>query len=611
MLNKRCNVNNIIEIQKSIENNLKKGNIPSSENVSLYFKFKDKKIEKNGYLQKQRDFLNNYFQQASEEEKLLMNNVIFILDIVNGEFEKGLMEYVIRGLPLTHFAYLNNEEVKIFIKFITENQLDDKILINAFKTLINKYFEFNDVERRSIFVNGLSILWNSPIMFNNKIWLEIFDDLTELIFKLIQKDMIGEEMYVHFFTYHIYGNNIQTIKEWRIFNEKVEKPASEFYKSWGEKHNLAKPKKIVASKKKKIALLMDRVVLNSPFMVIYSLFKALLNDDDFKQNYEIYVYSMSYIDKCPDDEYWINILKEMGIKYYSNAEKFADYGYYYPHLQKALDLREKIIQDKIDYLIGGFGYDIPNFIFSNRSAPKQIFWSHGNCTSEIENTDLRISHFEQECKDNEWKVFNVPMAEEFLIGNDEDKQRGKLLKQGLLEQFGKDTVFLGTIGRLIKIESEEYLRVVSEIMKQNPNTVYLACGTGNKEKIENLMEKVGIDLKRVVFTGQVNPHMFGWVIDVWLDTFPLLQGHSRNEYQAKGGSIIVLKKYYPTASFENMKRLSKKYNTKNPIVNKEEYIEFANNLIKNKNLRNIQGELNKEWIKENIDLKAFLKAIND
>jgi len=585
-------MDNIVQIQNIIEEKLKKGDIPSSENVNLYFKFKDKKVGKNEYIQKQRDFLNNYFQEASEEEKLLMNNVIFILDIANGEFEKGLMEYVIRGLPLTHYAYLNNEEVKIFIRFITENQLDDKILINAFKTLINKYFEYNDVERRSIFVNGLSMLWNSPSMFNNKIWLEIFDDLVNLIHQLIQKEMIEEEMYVHFFTYHIYGNNIQTIDEWRVFNEKIEKPASRFYKSWGKKHNLTKPKKRISTKKKKIGFLIDRVVLNSPFMVTYSLFKALMEDIEFRKNNEIYVYSMSYIDKSPDDEYWVNILKEIGIKYYSNAEKFNGYGYYYPHLQKAIDLREKIIEDKIDYLVSGFGYDIPNFIFSNRSAPKQIFWSHGNCTSEIENIDLRISHFPQECKEYEWKIFNVPMAREFLVGNDEDKQRGKLLKQGLLEQFGEDTIFLGTIGRLIKIESEEYLKVVSEIMKQNPNTVYLACGTGNKEKVEKLMEKVGIDLKRVVFTGQVNPHIFGWVIDVWLETFPLRQGQSRNEFEAKKGAIIGHKKYYAQKAIENIEKLVKEINIISPLADsKKEYIEKASQIIKNQDLRKEIGNL--------------------
>ena len=50
-----------------------------------------------------------------------------------------------------------------------------------------------------------------------------------------KKDMIEEQMYIHFFTYHIYGNNIKGIKNWEIFNEKVEKPASKFYSKWKDK----------------------------------------------------------------------------------------------------------------------------------------------------------------------------------------------------------------------------------------------------------------------------------------------------------------------------------------------------------------------------------------
>ncbi|GAB6045539.1 hypothetical protein JCM11957_11370 [Caminibacter profundus] len=597
-------------IQRRVEDlYFKDGDIPPSYYINLFFKFQNISIKKNNYLEKQRNFLNKYFYDgASEEEKFLLNNVIFILDILNGMYKKGLFDYIRKGLTLSHFAYMNNKEVKIFINFLTENYLDEKILIDSFRSLIVDFFTFSEIERRSIFVNGLSMLWNSPSIFNNKIWLEIFDELVNLIHILIKKDMIEEEMYVHFFTYHIYGNNIHTIDEWGVFSEKVEKPASIFYKNWGEKYNLSKPKKRVSTKKKKIGFLFDRVVLNSPFMVIYSLFKALLENEDFRNNYEIYVYSMNYIDKCQDDEYWINILKNMGIKYYSNYEMFKNYGYYYPHLQKALHLREKIIEDKIDYLISGFGYDIPNFIFSNRSAPKQIFWSHGNCTSKIENIDLRISHFSQECTEFEWSIFNVPIAEEFLVGNEEDKQRGKILKESLLKQFGEDTVILGTIGRLIKIDSNEYLKVVAEIMRENPNTIYLACGVGNKEKIIEKLKKYNIDENRFIFTGHINPHIFGWVIDVWLDSFPLLQGQSRNEFEAKGGVVVGMKKYYPDVFINSLSKITDK---KLLADDEKEYVELANKFIRDEKYRKDVGEIFKKRIKivNKFDKGEFLNLL--
>jgi hypothetical protein len=260
-------------------------------------------------------------------------------------------------------------------------------------------------------------------------------------------------------------------------------------------------------------------------------------------------------------------------------------------------LREQIINDEIDYLVGGFGYDIPNFIFSNRSAPKQLFWSHGNCTSEVENIDIRISHFPQECENHEWKTFTVPMAEEFLVGSDEDKIRGELLKKSLIEGFGEDTVILVTIGRLVKIESEEYIKSISEIMKQNPNTIYLACGNGNQENVEKLMDKYGIDLKRVVFTGQVNPHMYGWVIDVWPDSFPLEQGQSKNEFMAKKGCVI----FYNDLSNINESVYNYFYNyfelklNFSPLgMHPKEYIQKVNSVIRNNKLRKDVGSIEYE-----------------
>jgi len=199
----------------------------------------------------------------------------------------------------------------------------------------------------------------------------------------------------------------------------------------------------------------------------------------------------------------------------------------------------------------------------------------------------------------------VSMAREFLLGNDENKQRGKLLKQGLLEQFGEDTVFLGTIGRLIKIESEEYLRVISEIMKQNPNTVYLACGTGNKEKVENLMEKVGIDLKRVVFTGQVNPHMFGWIIDVWINTYPLVQGVSQEEYHEKGNGIVIQSELIIKNNFiTDYEELKKEYKDKMEL-----FLEFfeLSGVEKNINRDEIRLKIYKKYNKIDQNFEKDIK----
>ena len=124
-------------------------------------------------------------------------------------------------------------------------------------------------------------------------------------------------------------------------------------------------------------------------------------------------------------------------------------------------------------------------------------------------------------------------------------------------------------------------------MFQNQNTIYLACGTGNEETIKEKIKKYGIDEKRFIFTGHVKPHVYGWVIDVWCDSFPLGQGQSKDEFIAKKKPVIF-----------HIKRQIKRDNINRVFVAKdeEEYIAFVNELIMNKNKRKDIAELeHKLW----------------
>jgi len=559
---------------EKITSTLKNGNLPEI-NLDIYFK---ECKSNNPLIQKTLNTLTNYYPSASINEKYIINNLIFFLQSFIDKNE-ALKNFIIRTLDFDIYKAYLNEEGKKSINFLLYEKIDENTTFEAIKEIL-KAPSFYQIK------NIVSIIWFNKVFYANKKWLNLFEDMTKTFYNLIEKEKINEVMALHFVIYHTYGNNIQTIDEWKIFNEKVEIPASKFYKKIGKKLNLPQPKKRISSKKKKIGFILDRLVVNSPFIVTYSLIKQLALEKQF----DIYIYSLNYLDKNPEEEKVINALKPFVTEIITPNHQ----NIYYNHLQKAISIREKIINDKIDYLITmASGYDINNFIITNRSAPKQIFWSHGNCAFNIENIDLRISHFNQECKEFEWKIFNVPIDKEFLIGSEESKKKAQILKDSLLKQFGKETIFLGTIGRLIKLESEEYLKIINEIMKQNLNTIYLACGTGNQKKVKNLMEKVGIDLNRVIFTGQIDSHMFGWIIDIWPDTFPLRQGQSKNEYIAKGGVVIFMEKYINEA-IKNWYKTSK---IKPFAKDKNEYIKLVNNLIQNKNDYKYLQEFNKNIFK--------------
>jgi hypothetical protein len=607
-----------LSLREGIKNfYLKRGDIPPSDYLRLYFSFRDLEVEKDEFISKNIETLNNYYDLASEEEKVLLNNVIFVLSVFNGE--DYVKKFLKRGLFLNPYNFLNNREFQIFRDFCDEID-EEEIVLETVREYLNDFLNYGELDRKIFYANVLFVLWNSPLMHNNEKWMEISDDFVNLLNELIKKEMIEEQMYVHFLFYHLYGNNVKTIKEWEWFSEKVEKPASEFYKKWGEKKNLPKCKLQTSKKRKKIGFLVDRIVLNSPFMVLFSLIESLTKNEEFKENYDLFVFSMSYVEKQNDDEKWVENLKKLGCEVVL-CEKFLEEGFFVSHLKKALWIRDKILENEIDYLIGSFGYDISNFIFSNRSAPKQIFWSHGNCASKIENVDLKISHFTQEC-DGEWKIFDLVTSEMFLKGSRESKTKGELIKKSLLESFGKNTVFLGTIGRLVKIDGDDYLKAVSEILNKNPNAVYLACGSGNTESIKEKLKKYDIPEERFVFTGVIDKHIFGWVIDVWLDTFPLRQGQSLVEAQAKGGAIVHYAPVLPEKDAENIKKAyeegEKDLGIKLPFYpiaeTVDEYIDYADKLIKDEKLRKEIGEsfrnsLLKLLKKPNIE--GFLKVLNE
>ena len=540
--------------EKTEELILSKSDVFPNSFLELFKNFQNIKIEPDEKINKYINIFKNYYNKSSLEEKFILNNLLFGLEILNGNAKNGLKKFIKKLFTFDIQKNINNEYIEFDANFLLTLEAEDKLFIQIVQEIINpEYFlKNNKFVRRAYFVNILSILWNNPIMTNNKIWLVIFDDLVNLLKKCRELNLMEEYMYIHFFTYHIYGNNIQTVNEWKKFNQLIETPASEFYQDYAKTDNLPKPKKSISKRKKKLGFIIDRIVFNSPYMVMYSLWENLMKNTEFTKNYEIYIYSLNYVDKQFEDQKLIKELINLRIKVYSPQDKFINYFYYYPHLEKALDIRNKIIEDKIDYLITtASGYDINNFIITNRSAPKQIFWSHGNCAFDIPNIDKRISHFPQKCQEFKWELFSVPTLEKFLIGNEKEKKQGLAIKKDLLKNYGKNTLFLGTIGRLIKLESEEYLKVLSEIMAENPNTVYLACGSGNQEKVKSLMNKVKIDLKRVVFTGQVDTHIFGWIIDIWINTYPLIQGQSQEEYFAKKNGIILESKDILNNKFDN------------------------------------------------------------
>jgi len=555
--------------------NIKDGILPDDE---IVFEFLDKDIVDNQNqeeIQKYIEILNNALKQSNTaQEKILLSKVIFVLErlILN----EDAFKHFLFNIFTIHIHEVYDEEINFIDKLLSK--IDENKLFDNLNNIIDEIDNESKENLRSFFNWIMHKIWNMNRFYVSEKFKLLYDSLKKLLIRLRDKNRIDEMMYVEFFTYHIISNGFQTIDEWREFNENVTKQTIKAYNQFIP--SLSKPKNRKKSKQK-IAFIKERIVFNSPYMVEYSLFKNLMNNKEFRDNYELIVYTFNQFEKNLDDEKLIIELENLGIKVKRPVDYFQKDGYYNNHLDKALTLRENLIDDEIDIMIAWGSYPILNFLYVTRTAPLQIYYSHGNCAYDVPNIDKRVSHFNQECKEFEWNIINVPIDEKFLVGSEGEKAVGDIIKKEYKEKFGEDVVILGTIGRLVKIDSDEYIKTISEIMKQNPNTIYLACGIGNKKSIKEKLKKYNIDEERFIFTGMVKPHVYGWVIDVWCDSFPLTQGQSKDEFRAKKKPVVFYR--------DDIKQTerNKSYVSKNI----GEYIKNINELIKDKNKREKVGEL--------------------
>jgi hypothetical protein len=249
----------MVQIRKNIINALEKGQIPSYEYINYYIQFKDYKFEENKILQKNIDALKNYYPNATEDEKAIINNVIFILEMFNSKKE-ALKDFLFRTLHFNWKMLQNDEAFNYAIEFFQKQPfaLPENIFIEVLEKILEPhyYFSLDESIRKAILINIL-LIWHNENIYLKPFWLKKLPIFKKLIDYAIKNDYIEDAMYSEFFIYHFYGNTSQTIKDWEKFNEMIEKPLSKYFKNWGEKNNLPQPKNYRHKKKRLFSSLLN------------------------------------------------------------------------------------------------------------------------------------------------------------------------------------------------------------------------------------------------------------------------------------------------------------------------------------------------------------------
>lgn len=440
---------------------------------------------------------------------------------------------------------------------------------------------------------------------------EQYKYLYKLLYKLFKKAIKAgqEELVFYLYTPLLFSWNgvAQTQKEFKEFNEKVEKRLEKFIKnSIMPKYKIQAAKIRPKNKKIKVAIFHERIINHSIFRVFYSLMKLLKENPNSK--YEFIIYNLDFPEFGGSNPKSENKIKKLNFKYI-NLHKYLGFEKipFYSIVEKSLKIRKKIIDDEIDILITHGSRAEDNFLITTRTCPIQIHWSHGNFKYHLNEIDSKICHFKVSEQENNYRIFLSGMQKKLLTGNTKKKDV-KLLRK----DYPKNKIILGSIGRLIKSDSEEYLDTVISIMQKNPNTIFLMCGMGDTTSIKKHIDKYGL-LDRFYFSGHVDPHLYGSIIDIFLDTFPSRHGSSVDEIMAKGICVITHFKYL--GGDELMKRITDfflKNNLKKNYIyatTKEDYINKVQELIDSKKLRNDVGKVIYKIMNENKNKKDTLYEV--
>jgi len=498
------------------------------------------------------DFVSFVFEESNTNITISSNLQILAKNTLNrllnnyGEYISTRLSALLVWYTLSYLSLDENKNTKEIEQLFYEIylQIEDNrsffFYLESFSAIFDKHTTLSMLESLLIAQGNTSITQSFVfklvyVVISAKGISKDLADLYPILVQYFENAMKNKNDDLVFYLYQpllFMHNSIHlTQEDFEYFNNTIEKKL-EFYIDT----RIMRKYKIKENKNKqtthKIAFVIDRLVGTSIESVFYNFLQNLVKNT---QSCDIYVYNLNWMEGNGSKIPQIERMQSLGINYIDCHKKFVgDKNPVYSIVKKSIAIRKDMIANKIDTLVIQNGRAESTFLFTTRTAKKQIFWSHGNAMYDVKGIDKRISHFAQHNSKYEFELFNIP--------TDLEKYNPKIDQnevQIIRDKYPKDAFILGYIGRLIKIEDEEYLETIANIMKQNPNTIFLACGSGDKCSIEKKATELGIG-DRFYFTGHIDSHIYGHVIDLYLSPFKNGAGEALEEYRNKGKPYVCM-----------------------------------------------------------------------
>jgi hypothetical protein len=200
-----------------------------------------------------------------------------------------------------------------------------------------------------------------------------------------------------------------------------------------------------------------------------------------------------------------------------------------------------VAADEIDILLTDQNSWLPTVLFERRIAPIQIqynmgglsFWAVDNLDAvfRIDVTDPALDGFPID------KCFPLGLGpwDRTLLAPPVDPARIASERQ----RFPDANRLIGNYGRLAKI-TPDFLAILAELSARHPDIVIALGGTGDGDAIRTFIAAHGLRDRLVLIDEFVDGHVWGHMLEVFVDTFPSEGGVSRREMMAKSRPVVTM-----------------------------------------------------------------------
>jgi hypothetical protein len=208
-------------------------------------------------------------------------------------------------------------------------------------------------------------------------------------------------------------------------------------------------------------------------------------------------------------------------------------------LETILAIEARSLQDHPDIAISDMNNGIPTALFSRRLAPVQIFLQAGMPAWPVQHLDGVFNSFGFDPQKAGWGDAqmlrtNAPWdgaALDPAVAETEIAAERALLPKGIR--------LIGSYGRFSKI-TLPYLEAVEKILLRCPDVGFALGGTGDAAHIRTFIANSAAGSRITVEERYVSGHVWGHILELMLDTWPVTGGIAAREMLAKSKPVVTL-----------------------------------------------------------------------